>query len=163
MATHSSVLAWRIPGTGEPGGLPSMGSHRVGHDWSDLAAAEAVAKQWSPDWKSPCLITEPVCPHSIILTPFPQPEAIWPVGIGDPGSSGGCTEALKRWVGSRTHPLSLEEPSSSPSEQQPQKVVHGCVGVGGLKRPVTAGLRSQVEEESMEETQVNCQSLFFCF
>ena len=32
MATHSSVLAWRIPGTGDPGGLPSMGSHRVGHD-----------------------------------------------------------------------------------------------------------------------------------
>ena len=42
MATHSSVLAWRIPGTGEPGGLPSMGSHRVGHNWSDLAAAAAV-------------------------------------------------------------------------------------------------------------------------
>ena len=41
MATHSSVLAWRIPGTGEPSGLPSMGSHRVGHDWSDLAAAAA--------------------------------------------------------------------------------------------------------------------------
>ena len=40
--THSSVLAWRIPGTGEPGGLPSMGSHRVGHDWSDLAAAAAA-------------------------------------------------------------------------------------------------------------------------
>ena len=41
MATHSSVLAWRIPGTGEPGGLPSMGLHRVRHDWSDLAAAAA--------------------------------------------------------------------------------------------------------------------------
>ena len=41
-ATHSSVLAWRIPGTVEPGGLPSMGSHRVGHDWSDLAAAAAA-------------------------------------------------------------------------------------------------------------------------
>ena len=39
MATHSSVLAWRIPGTGEPGGLPSMGLHRIGHDSSDLAAA----------------------------------------------------------------------------------------------------------------------------
>ena len=39
MGTHSSVLAWRIPGTGEPGGLSSLGSHRVGHDWSDLAAA----------------------------------------------------------------------------------------------------------------------------
>ena len=43
MATHSSVLAWRIPGTAEPGVLPSMGSHRVGHDWSDLAAV-AVAR-----------------------------------------------------------------------------------------------------------------------
>ena len=43
METHSSVLAWRIPGTGEPGGLPSMGSHRVGHNWSDLAAAAAAA------------------------------------------------------------------------------------------------------------------------
>ena len=38
MAAYSSVLAWRIPGTGEPGGLPSMVSYRVGHDWSDLAA-----------------------------------------------------------------------------------------------------------------------------
>ena len=47
MATHSSVLAWRIPGTGEPGGLPSMGSHRVGHDWSDIAAAAAaLAGRW---------------------------------------------------------------------------------------------------------------------
>ena len=41
MATHSSVLAWRIPGMGEPGELPFMGSHRVGHDWRDLAAAAA--------------------------------------------------------------------------------------------------------------------------
>ena len=42
MVTHSSVLAWRIPGMGEPGGLPSMGSHGVGHDWSDLTAAAAA-------------------------------------------------------------------------------------------------------------------------
>ena len=42
MATDSSVLAWRVPGMGEPGGLPSMGSHRVGHTWSDLAAAAAA-------------------------------------------------------------------------------------------------------------------------
>ena len=55
MATHSSVLAWRIPGTAEPGGLLSMGSHRVGHNWSDLAAAAAAAaalynwrRQWHP-------------------------------------------------------------------------------------------------------------------
>ena len=43
MATHSSVLAWRIPGTEEPVGRPSMGSHRVGHNWRDLAAATAAA------------------------------------------------------------------------------------------------------------------------
>ena len=43
MAIHTSVLAWRIPGTEEPGGLQSMGSHRVGHDRSDLAAAAATS------------------------------------------------------------------------------------------------------------------------
>ena len=43
MATRSSVLAWRIPGMGESGGLLSMGLHRVGHDWSDLAAAAAIS------------------------------------------------------------------------------------------------------------------------
>ena len=42
MATHSRLLAWRIPGMGEHGGLPSMGSHRVGHNWGDLAAAAAA-------------------------------------------------------------------------------------------------------------------------
>ena len=42
MATHSSVVAWRIPGTGDPGGLLSMVSHRVGHDWSNLAAAAVI-------------------------------------------------------------------------------------------------------------------------
>ena len=44
MATHSSILAWRISGTEEPRGLLSMGLHRVGHDWSDLAAGAAVIK-----------------------------------------------------------------------------------------------------------------------
>ena len=49
MATHSSVLAWRIPGTEEPVELPTMGSHRVGHDWNDLLAAAAAAalRFWS--------------------------------------------------------------------------------------------------------------------
>ena len=56
MATHSSVLASRIPGTGEPGGLPSVGSNRVGHNWSNLAAAAAaqmgvrvgLKESWAP-------------------------------------------------------------------------------------------------------------------
>ena len=49
MATHSSVLAWRIPGRGEPRVLPSVGSHRVGHDWNDLAAAAAAADVFQLD------------------------------------------------------------------------------------------------------------------
>ena len=48
MVTHSSVLAWRIPGAGEPGGLPSMGSHRIGHDWSNLAAAAVKERKLLP-------------------------------------------------------------------------------------------------------------------
>ena len=52
MATHSSILAWRIPGTEEPGGLPSLGLHRVEQDWSDLAAAAAAADTESTTrWK----------------------------------------------------------------------------------------------------------------
>ena len=51
MATHSSVLAWTMPGTAGPGALPSMGSRRVGHDWSDLAAAMITDTErliWKP-------------------------------------------------------------------------------------------------------------------
>ena len=52
MATHCSVPAWRIPGTGEPGGLLSMGSHRVGHEWSDLAAAAYIYTPKVVEWKN---------------------------------------------------------------------------------------------------------------
>ena len=54
MATHSSVLAWRIPEMAEPGGLLSMGSHRVRHDWSDLAAA---AEEWRGLFMEVLLVT----------------------------------------------------------------------------------------------------------
>ena len=59
MATHSSVLAWRIPGTGEPGGLLPVGSHRVGHDWSDSAAA---ATSWPSTSLSVELLLESISP-----------------------------------------------------------------------------------------------------
>jgi len=63
MATHSSILAWRIPETGEPGGLPSLGSHRVGHDWSDLAAAAAAAEIfWAREEQGKICILE-ICPR----------------------------------------------------------------------------------------------------
>ena len=56
MAAHSGVLAWRIPGMGEPGGLPSMGSHRVGHDCSDLAAAAACQVKKAKNLSFPVLL-----------------------------------------------------------------------------------------------------------
>ena len=75
MAAHSSVLAWRIPGTAEPGGLPSMGSHRVGHDWIDLAAAAMTSictYKKSSEWKS--------LSHVWLL---------WPHGLYNPWNSPG--------------------------------------------------------------------------
>ena len=63
MATHSSVLAWRIPGTGEPGGLPSVGSHRVRHDWSDLAAADEHLFVLNPPLSSPVTWCPGLVPH----------------------------------------------------------------------------------------------------
>ena len=67
MATHSSVLAWRIPGMAEPGGLPSMGSHRVGHNWSDLRAAAACPLS---QWCHPA-ISSSVVPFSSCLQSSP--------------------------------------------------------------------------------------------
>ena len=70
MATHSSVLAWRIPGMGEPGGLLSLGSHRVGHDWSDLAAAAAESHKGfsgGPTVNNPPAVQE-------LRIPFPGQE-----------------------------------------------------------------------------------------
>ena len=81
MATHSSVLAWRIPRTGEPGGLLSMGLHRVGHDWPDLAAAAAAF----PYFLSNFLFFLPVTPlfliifHCSIFFFFSSSLSIWPL------------------------------------------------------------------------------------
>ena len=82
MATHSSVLAWRIPGTGEPGGLLSMGLHRVGHDWSDAAAAAAAAAESfhvcthisQPRW---ILLKRPMGKTSLDMTPLWPPRSLF--------------------------------------------------------------------------------------
>ena len=91
MATHSSVLAWIIPGTGEPCGLPSMGSHRVGHDWRDLAAAARLlitflptSKRLSISWlqSSSAVILEPPKTKSVtvsIISPFICHEVMGPM------------------------------------------------------------------------------------
>ena len=70
MTTHSSVLACRIPGTVEPGGLPSMGSHRVRHDWSDLAVPAAMQEMQEMlvrflGWENP--LEKEMATHSSVL------------------------------------------------------------------------------------------------
>ena len=62
MATHFSVLAWKIPGMGEPGGLPSVGSHRVRHNWSDLAGAAAAVNSGLPRIQTQFLKKKPYFP-----------------------------------------------------------------------------------------------------
>ena len=84
MATHSSVFTWRIPGTGEPGGLPSMGSHTVGHDWSDLAAAAAELTVTETIWHGK--------PKTFSIWPFAE-NVCWPL-----------TKMGKIWVG-KNHSL----------------------------------------------------------
>ena len=112
MATHSSVLAWRIPGTGEPDGLLSMGSHRVGHDCSNLAAAAALLfilvykmtenhKTWFPncnslECKSRSVVFDSLRPHGL-YSPWNSPgqntgvgslsllQAIFPIQGLNPG------------------------------------------------------------------------------
>ena len=63
VATHYSVLAWRIPGMGEPGRLPSMGLHRVRHDWSNLAAATASLKTWTTALSNSMKLSHALCSH----------------------------------------------------------------------------------------------------
>ena len=83
MATHSSVLAWRIPGTGEPGGLLSMGSHRVGHDWSDLVVWFSISLRLKPtqlSWIWSCMPTLPITAHPALCCCSSE-EHLQPQGI----------------------------------------------------------------------------------
>ena len=84
MATHSSVLAWRIPGVAEPGGLQSMWSHRVRHDWSDLAAAAAMKN----NLKYMCINTMFVLSFSVVSDSL-KPRGLYvarqaPLSLGFP-------------------------------------------------------------------------------
>ena len=92
MATHSSVLAWRIPGMGEPGGLLSMGSHRVGHNWSNLAVAAMIYEKTgslsiSPTWK---------VNSSLLVVVFPEPHNPSHGRHGYQHKEGGC-EVSHEW------------------------------------------------------------------
>ena len=99
MATHSSVLAWRIPGMGEPGGLPSMGSHRVGHDWNHLAtAAAAVTVKTNKTNKNIHLVDPKLLPQ--ITFKSEVEELPWWSSGYDPNSGG--LGSIPGW-GTRSH------------------------------------------------------------
>ena len=104
MATHSSVLAWRIPGTGEPGGLPPMGSHRVGHDWSDSAAAAASSDLLGFGWsRLSSVIGSSV---SSLSLPLSLDAWVWSSHVLLMAKTSGTVQSsLGPWVGG--HALSL--------------------------------------------------------
>ena len=110
MATHSSILAWRIPGTEEPGGLPSMGLHRVGHDWSNLAAAAASAsvlpmniQDWFPlGWTGWISLQSKglsrLLQHHSSKASILQCSTFFIVQLSHPYITNGKTRALTRWT-----------------------------------------------------------------
>ena len=114
MATHSSVLAWRIPGTREPGGLPSMGLHRVGHNWSDLAAA-AVHSVFN---NRRCFF--------LLLPPIKAPELLfiffYPLSWGFPGGSDSKASA-----GNTGDPGSIPGLGRSPGEGNGNPLQYSCL------------------------------------
>ena len=113
MATHSSVLAWRIPGTGEPGGLPSMGSHRVGHDWSNLAAAAAVQFSGS-------VVSHSLWPHGLQHARPPCPSPTPRVYPNSCPLSWGCHPTISSSVVPfSTYPQSFPESGPFPMSQLP--------------------------------------------
>ena len=136
MATHSSVLAWRTPGTGEPGGLPSMGSHRVGHDWSDLAAAAAAALYSA-------------CMHICVLSHVWFFVTPWTVAHQDPLSM----KSSRQEYWSRL-PFSFSRESSLPRNQT-------CVSCfSGIGRWILYWLihqGSSICKESLQRVCLQCQ------
>ena len=129
MATHSSVLAWRIPWTAEPGGLSSMGSHRVRHNWSDLAAAAAyynikrimtkLKKKKSNVFSSEHLVC--CCPVTQLCPPLCDPTDCSMVGLPVPYHLPEFEEFHVHYIGDAiqpSHPLTSSSPSVLDLSQQ---------------------------------------------
>ena len=128
MATHSSVLAWRIPGTGEPDGLPSLGSHRVGHNWSDLAAAAADQTMMFGRFRCCCVsrsvqfsrsvVSDSLRPHESQHARLPCPSTTTGVHSNSRLSSQWCHPAISfSVIPFSTCPQSLPASGSFPMSQ----------------------------------------------
>ena len=139
MATHSSVLAWRIPGTGEPGGLPSMGSHRVGHNWSDLAAAALCIHIFVHSSHIPSLfILLPYCWSDIIYSLILKNQIrLWapqvvlvvknpPANAGDIRNAGSVPGWGKIPWRRAWQPTPVFLPGESPGTEEPVRLQYVC-------------------------------------
>ena len=136
MATHSSVLAWRIPGTGEPGGLSFMGSHRVGHDWSDLAAA--AARYWRRQWQP-----------TPVLLPGKSHGRRSLVGCSPCGRrQSGTTEQISLSLFTFMHGRRKRQPTPVflPGESQGQRSPEGCHLWGRTESDTTEATQQQQQQ-----------------
>ena len=154
MATHPSVLAWRIPGTGEPGGLPSMGSHRVRHDWSDLAAAAARFRRLPP----PSLYF-----HSLLPTTLPLLSEVSLL------NSRQVSPVTSLHLDDTNSPSPKRNWSFSISEQGLKGISQAChfqrislLGFEGTARGGTVSRgRCQLRKDSQRPCQYDFQAFFF--
>ena len=155
MATHSSVLAWRIPGTGEPGGLLYMGLHRVRHDWSDLAAAAAKFLSDNIFFKKKKRLKNDKKGHSVQLSCSVISNSLWPhesqqAGLPVHHQLPGFTQTHVHWVSDAiqsSHPLS---PTSSPAFNLSQH--QGLLQWVSSLHQVAQGLEFQLQHQSFQRT-----------
>ena len=148
MATHSTVLAWRIPGTGEPGRLPSMGSHRVRHDWSDLAAASALVSAMYQSlnlfqnslFHCCCSVTQS-CPTLCNPMYFSMPD--FPVLHNLPE----LAQTHVHWVGNAIQP---SHSLSSPSPPAFSLSHHDCLFWVGSLHQVARVMEVQLQDQSFQ-------------
>ena len=147
MATHSSVLAWRIPGTGEPGGLPSMGSHRVGHNWSDLAAAGECA--WLQRGKANGMVRI----KDILASPQRQKASVLHYRLFTPiimaglwsracrrSGPGFCSPEQRKEAGLASHPTDLLAQQELNSSGLDRKFLRASAKMRGPENPRSSGV-----------------------
>ena len=161
MAIHSSVLAWRFPGTGEPGGLLSMGSHRVGHDWSDLAAAatgllKQLLQACETPWDTfillpPFLVLQPLLGGNCCTLEVVEASGIIPVFLGH-RKHGEPVAVHPSWIKGYKWVICILYPL--PTTQAPQKhCTHGTEeGNENTQWLVGSGqIIAEIKEEIMEK------------
>ena len=164
MATHSSVLAWRIPGTGEPGGLLSMGSHRVGHDWSD-ACMHSPLQELGNTCQKNSISSINVQTDLSYTTPQFMPTAQW----ASPDSSvSSCSQTDLTFGFQVSLPISVQTQTFLPSSKvtssitaQTDAFIDASFQPGGISRETeTSGMQRPADGQVQMDQAVMCGDIF---